>query len=58
MTHTNQAGLQIILRNPEPKPEVHYSRTWILCARNHQDLRILVSRDGANQPRIIRKEAA
>jgi hypothetical protein len=58
MTDSKRAGFEIVFRNPEPQREVHYSRTWLLCAHNHQDLRIFLSRDGSSQPRIIRKEAA
>ena len=58
MTQTNKAGLGIVARNPEVEWEKQYFSVWLLCARDREDLRIFVSRDGATRPRIVRKEAA
>lgn len=58
MTHTNEAGLKIIFRNPEPRCEVRNSSTWLLCSRDREDFRVSVSCDGVGRPRIVRKEAA
>jgi hypothetical protein len=58
MTHTNEAGLEIVFRNPEPRRDVRNSSTWLLCSRGREDFRLFVSCDGVNRPRIVRKEAA
>ena len=58
MTHINEAGLEIIFRNREPRREVRNSSTWLLCSRDREDFRVFVSCDGVGRPRIVHKEAA
>jgi hypothetical protein len=58
MTHTNETGLEIVFRNPEPRREVRNSSTWLLCSRDREDFRVFVSCDSVSRPRIVRKEAA
>ena len=58
MTHTNEAGLEIIFRNDEPRREGQCSSTWLLCSRDREEFRVFVSCDGVSRPRIVRKEAA
>jgi len=58
MTHTNEAGLAVVFRNPEPRREGQNSSTWLLCSRNREDFRVFVSCDGVSRPRIVGKEAA
>jgi len=58
MTQANRAGLAIVFRNPTPRRELTSSSTWLLFARDHEDLRISVSRNGLSRPLIVRKEAA
>lgn len=57
MQPVNPAGLTIVFRNPEPRRESQYPNTWLLQAER-QALKIFVVLDGANRPRIVRREAA
>jgi hypothetical protein len=58
VTHTNEAGLEIIFRNDEPRRKGQYSSTWLLCSRDREEFMVFVSCDGINRPRIVWKEAA
>jgi len=58
MTQANEAGLAIVFSNPEPARELQSSSTWLLFARDREDLRISVACDGVSLPRVVRKEAA
>jgi|GraSoiStandDraft_43_1057313.scaffolds.fasta_scaffold30767_1 hypothetical protein len=57
MSQTSESGLKIVFRNPQPKRELQQTTTWLLYARDF-DLRIVVSHDRGNRPRILSKEAA
>ena len=39
MTQTNKAGLEIVFRNPEPRREVQYSSTRLLCGECWEKVR-------------------
>jgi hypothetical protein len=58
MTHTNEPGLEIVFRNPEPRREMRNSSAWLLCSRDREQFWVFVSCDGVSRPRIVRKEAA
>jgi hypothetical protein len=53
----NTAGLAIVLRNPKPRRESQYPGEWILLTGDHQ-FKVLVCRDDARHPHVVRKEAA
>ena len=54
MSQTSESGLKIVFRNPQPKRELQQTTTWLLYARDF-DLRIVVSHDRGNRPRILSK---
>jgi len=51
------SGLAVIFSNPEPKRESQYPDAWLLLAHG-RELKIIVSHDDANHPRVVRREAA
>jgi hypothetical protein len=53
----NKAGLAIVFRNPQPQREARYPGGWILLAGDRQ-IQVLVCRDEARRPHVVRKEAA
>ncbi len=57
MDQMNEAGLQIVFRNPEPRRERDYPTTWLLLVGN-QTLKVVVNRGTDTRPRVIYKEAA
>ncbi len=58
MSQINESGLEVVFRNPRPIRELHQrTATWLLYARD-RDLRIVISYDRGNRPRVAAKEAA
>jgi hypothetical protein len=57
MQPVNTAGLAIVFRNPAPRRESQCLDWWMLLTADRR-LKIIVCRDDARRPRIVRKEAA
>ncbi len=58
MSQINHSGLVIVFRNPEPTRDLHKATTaWALYAQDRH-IRIVVSYDRGNRPRILSKQAA
>ena len=57
MKQINQAGLEIVFRNPEPNRKQEYPNTWLLLAGD-QTLKVVVNRGADTRPHVICKEAA
>jgi len=57
MPPTNEARLEIVFTNPEPKRDSNYQSDWLLQGET-EATKIFVIRDASRRPRIIWKEAA
>ena len=57
MKPENTSGLAIVFRNSLPQREAQYPVAWNLLTRDNR-FKVLVCREGASRPRVVRKEAA
>lgn len=54
----NNFNLTVIWRNPAPRREAIYPRTWILEAQSSSAVKVHVGHDAASRPHVLDKGAA